>query len=182
MTKKASGKYDRRGISPIEIFQIFPDDAAAEQWFTEVRWPDGVQCPVCGSKRVQTNCKHKTMPYRCKEYKTCGKKFSVKTNSVMENSNLGYQIWAIATYLLTINLQSVSSMKLHRDLKITQSTAWHLAHRIRKSFEEVDQNVNGIVEVDESYFGGLKANKHWDKKLKAGRGAVSKKAVVDVKD
>jgi len=182
MTHKAPGKHYRKGISLIEIFQMFPDDATAEQWLIETRWPDGIHCPYCGSDRVQTGCRHKTMPFRCKEYKVCGRKFSAKSNSVMESSRLGYQIWAIAVYLLTTSLKSVSSMKLHRDLKVSQKTAWHLAHRLRKSFEDGDQKFNGIVEADESYFGGLEKNRHADKKLKSGRGAVGKKAVAGLKD
>ena len=73
-------------------------------------------------------------------------------------------------------------MNLHRDLGVTQKAAWHLARRLRSTFEQEDQNFNGIVEDDESYFGGLEKNKHWDKKLKAGRSAVGKKAVVGLKD
>ena len=70
----------------------------------------------------------------------------------MESSNLGYQVWAIAIYLLTTNLKSVSSMKLHRDLDITQKSAWHLAHRIRETYSKSDLEVlTGLVEVDETY-------------------------------
>ena len=65
-------------------------------------------------------------------------------------------------------------MKLYRDLGVTQKTAWYLAHKLRKFFESSDQNFNGIVEVDESYFGGLAKNKHRDKKLNDGGGAVGK--------
>ena len=51
----------------------------------------------------------------------------------MQGSNLGYQIWTIAVYMPTTNLKGVSSMKLHRDLNITQKSAWHLAHRLREA-------------------------------------------------
>ena len=35
---------------------------------------------------------------------------------------------------MTTNLKGVSSLKLHRDLEITQKAAWHLAHRIRQVY------------------------------------------------
>ena len=84
--------------------------------------------------------------------------------------------------LLTTSLKSVSSMKLHREFNITQKSAWHLAHRIRKSFESEESQFSGFVEVDENYIGGTAGNKHEDKKLKAGRGAVGKTAVVGAKN
>ncbi len=51
----------------------------------------------------------------------------------MQGSKLTLQIWAAALYLMSTSLKGVSSMKLHRDLGITQKSAWHLAHRIRQS-------------------------------------------------
>ncbi len=132
MANKAPGKHYREGLSLKELFKMFPDDAAAENWFTTTRWPDGIHCPYCGSTNVQTGAKHKTMPYRCRE-KECAKRFSVKTKTFMESSKLGFQDWLIAMYLLSTGLKSVSSMKLHRDLNITQKSAWHLAHRLRKA-------------------------------------------------
>ena len=182
MAKKAPGKAYRKGLSLVEIMQMFPDDATAERWFAEARWPNGAACPHCGSENVQSGAAHPTMPYRCRE-RECRKRFSVKTGTVMQASNLGFQIWAIAIYLTLTSLKSVSSMKLHRDLNITQRSAWHLAHRLRKAFSDGGSVFSGPVEADETYIGGKRRNmSNAKRKGLTGRGAAGKVAVAGIKD
>ena len=182
--KKSPGKAYRKGMSLIEIMRLFPDDAAAEAWFVSRRWPEGIACPHCGSMNVQTGAKHSSMPYRCRE-RECAKRFSAKTGTVMEGSKLGFQTWMIATYLLTTSLKGVSSMKLHRDLKINQRSAWFLAHRLRLALVAQGRKFSGPIEVDETYVGGKRRNMS-NAKRKAlagtGRGAVGKTAVIGAKD
>ncbi|MDE0386302.1 MAG: IS1595 family transposase [Defluviicoccus sp.] len=182
MAQKAPGKSHREGISLTKLVRMFPDDETAREWIEGVVWPDGPFCPRCGSFDVQSGIKHKTMTHRCRD---CDGKprFSVKTGTVMQSSKLGYQTWAIAAYLVTTNLKGVSSMKLHRDLEITQKSAWHLAHRLRKAFEQGQPLFSGPVEADETYIGGKRKNmSNAKRKTLTGRGAVGKTAVVGAKD
>ena len=180
MAQKAPGKHYRKGLSLIDLFDRFPDDATAENWFVEQRWPDGIRCAHCDSDKVTIRGSHPTMPYRCR---SCRKFFSAKTNSVMHSSKLGYRKWALAIYILTTNIKGTSSMKLHRDLGITQKAAWHMMHRIRETWAEHPVSFASVVEVDETYMGGKETNKHQSKRLKTrGRGVAGKTPVVGAKD
>ena len=182
MKKKAPGKAFRKGITLKQIMKLFPDNETAEQWFIEQRWSSGICCPKCGSLNVQTGAKHPTMPFRCRE-KECARLFSTKTGTVMEGSKIGYQDWIIASFLIMTSLKSVSSMKLHRDLGITQKSAWFLAQRLRAAMSQDVPLFGGPVEVDEAYFGGSRKNMSKSKrKGLTGRGPSGKTAVVGAKD
>ncbi len=184
MTKPQSGpgKHYRQGMTLVELIAKFPDDKAAERWFAAIRWPDGPRCAHCGHDSVQHPTTHPTMPYRCRG---CRRFFSVRTGTVMADSKLGYQKWAIAIYLFNVNIKGTSSLKLHRDLGISQKAAWHLAHRIRETWADQQATpFEGPVEADETYIGGKAKNMHARVRRERihGRGAVNKTAVVGVRD
>ena len=179
MSSNGPGKSHRKGISLIDLTRLFPDDATAEAWFIAARWPNGIACVHCGSLSVTEAGNHPNMPLRCQD---CRKFFSVKTGTIMASSKLGYQKWAMAFYILTTSIKGTSSMKLHRDIGVTQKTAWHMAHRIRETWKKHTLPFDGPTEIDETYIGGKERNKHANKKLHAGRGAIGKVAIVGAKD
>ena len=174
----APGKSHRNGITVVELADMFPDEDAATAWFEARIWPHGRHCTRCGSTNTH-HASHKKMPYWCTD---CRSYFSVKTGTIMEGSLLPLRKWAFAIYLHLTSLKGVSSMKLHRDIGVSQKTAWFLLQRIRKAWESDASPLTGPIEIDETYMGGRERNKHSKDKIKAGRGTVGKTAVVGAKD
>ncbi|MDB5034653.1 MAG: transposase [Chlorobi bacterium] len=142
------------------------------------RWPDGVQCPRCGSKESHIYIQTRRM-WECKG---CRKQFGVKFGTIFESSRLSLDKWLMAFWLLVNAKNGISSCELSRALGVTQKTAWFLLQRIRYSLhiESHDEKLSGIVEVDETYIGGKARNMHKGKKdvkIK-GRGATGKAIVM----
>ena len=184
MQHKAPGKAHREGITLVALMDMFPDEAAATRWFESIFWGGERCCGKCGSTRTR-EASHEKMPYWCSD---CRSYFSVRTGTPLSHSKVPLRKWAIAVYLEITSLKSVSSMKLHRDIGVTQATAWFMLHRIRQAWESSESKQGpfaGPVEVDETYMGGKRKNMS-NARRKAladtGRGAVGKTAVVGVKD
>ena len=133
------------------------------------RWPKGVICPTCGSKKVKFNPARRV--WQCSTHHP-KRQFSVKVGTIYEDSPIGLDKWMAATWMLTNCKNGVSSYEIARDLKVTQKTAWFMLHRIRLALQDdffgskIGGN-GGEVEVDETFIGGKARNMH--KNVKARR-------------
>ena len=165
-------------LSLITFFEQYPNEESAVKYFESLRWQDGIRCPYCGSVHI-SDCKGKApMPHRCRD---CRKFFSVRVGTILSDSKLPLQKWLLAIYILTNSKKGISSIQLSEYLNCTQKTAWFLAHRIREAWLSQSDKFTGIVEVDETYIGGVEKNKHNSKKLHSGRGSKGKTPVVGLK-
>jgi transposase-like protein len=165
-------------ISTFQLFEMFPDQEAARTYLEGRLWPNGPKCPVCGmGDRITVRAGGY---YRCNQ---CKEDFTVRTGTIFERSHVPLHKWIYAMYLLVTARKGISSMQLAKEIGITQKSAWFVLHRLREACGGDDlSKLKGIIEIDETYVGGIEKNKHESKKLKAGRGTVGKTAVLGMRE
>lgn len=156
---------------------MFPDQETARVYLEGRLWPEGPRCPVCGLGERITE--RKGGFYRCNQ---CKEDFTVRTGTIFERSHVPLHKWVYAMYLLVTARKGISSLQLSKEIGVTQKTAWFMLHRLREACGGDLAKLQGIVEIDETYVGGLEANKHERDKLKAGRGTVGKTPVLGMKE
>src|ERR1700677_414653 len=164
-------------ISTFQLFEMFPDQETARVYLEGRLWPNGPRCSVCGlGERITARGEGY---YRCNQ---CKEDFIVHTGTIFERSHVPLHKWVYAMYLLVTSRKGISSMQLAKEIGITQKSAWFMLGRLREACGTELAKLQGVVEVDEAFFGGKEANKHEHKKLNAGRGSVGKVAVVGLRE
>ena len=159
MANNAPGRHYRAGLTSEQVHEMFRTERQAENWFIKARWgrKEDAYCPHCGSTNVRQIPTRKPQPFRCRD---CRKHFSIKTKTLMEGSNIKLKHWAKCLYWESKDLRGIPSMMLHREIGVTQKTAWFMLHRIRESYAGMceglieDGGMKGTIEMDETAVGG----------------------------
>jgi transposase-like protein len=154
-----------------EAILYFADAANCREYLVARRWPEGVVCPRCGSGNVLFLEKYNR--WECRQ-KHPSKQFTLKTGTVMEDSPIGLDKWMPALWLLVNCKNGVSSYEIHRDLGVTQKSAWFMLHRLRLAMENRSFMRMGLeggpVEADETFVGGKPKNMHLQRRKLAKNG------------
>ena len=163
-----------------EIVRYFSDLENTHKWAVALRWPNGIECPRCNSKE------HSYVSTRHLWFcKGCKKQFTVKVGSIFEDSPLGMDKWMMAVWLIVTCKNGISSYEIASHLGISQKSAWHMMHRIRKALQDqlTGGMLGGEIEVDETFIGGKVRNMHKARKAKVqtqGRNLGNKTIVAGV--
>ena len=152
----------------VKIFEQFPTQQDCVAYLEKARWDNEPKCPYCKSTRTAPN-EHRHRCYNCKS------SFSVTVGTIFHHTHMPLQKWLLAIMLMLNAKKGLSALQLSRDLNVNKNTAWRVAMQIRKAMTQAEQRhlLTGIVEMDESFFGGKprKGNQRKDDiPSKRGRG------------
>ena len=134
------------------LISTYHDDEACRDLLEQLRWPNGIACPRCGSTEERTSRIANRDTIRCLE---CEYQFSVRAGTILQDSKLPLWKWFLGTYLIVESKKGMSSNQLKRMLGVTYKTSWFLTHRIRGAMGQAAQSqLLGIIEADETFVGG----------------------------
>ncbi len=159
----------------MEAIRYFSDPMVCLEAVSKAKWPNGPECPKCGSKKLSFLKTRRT--WTCLE---CRKQFSVKVGTIFEDSAIGLDKWLCAMWMLANCKNGVSSYEIARALNVTQKTAWFMLQRIRFAQHAGSINkMSGTVEADETFIGGAARfmHKHKREQKVHGRGPGGKEIV-----
>jgi len=154
----------------------YPDETSCRKEFKEYRDRIGVICPHCGSK--EHYWKKDREQYECK---TCRKRQTLRSNTVLHGSQLPFRYWFIAIHLLTSTKKSFSASELQRQLGHKRyEPIWGMLHKLRAVMGKRDEqySLSGVIELDEGFFSTETPAQDKDKPLKRGRGSQKKSKVL----
>jgi transposase-like protein len=151
----------------VDAVKYFSDEQVCIDEVAAMRWPDGeIACMGCGEIGNMLWLANQKR-WKCRG---CKKQFSVKVGTIFHDSPLGLDKWMVAMWMLANCRNGVSSCEMARTLGITQKSAWHMMHRIRKVMTDNNSGKlggNAPVEIDETFVGGKMKNMHKSRRVKS---------------
>ncbi len=144
-------------INLVSLIAKYGDDEKCREALEKIRWPDGVACPRCGDMSVSELRKYDKW-----DCNSCRYQFTVTAGTIMHRSHLPLFKWFLAIYLMVESKKGISALQMKRTLGVAYKTAWYLCHRIREAMGNdpfTGPTLFGIVEVDETFVGGLQTGK-----------------------
>ncbi len=151
----------------LEFEKRFSTEELCRQYFLELRWPDGFQCPKCKNKKAWLTDRS---VFHCR---VCGTQHSIFAGTIFQDTKKPLQLWFKAVWHITNQRYGANALGLQRILGIgSYRTAWAWLHKLRQAMVRPGRDrLNGLIEIDETFIGGKRTGKR-------GRGAIGKELVV----
>ena len=147
----------------LELEQRFNSETACLEYLAKIRWPEGFNCPHCGSQKAWFTNRGL---YRCIK---CDFQVSVISGTIFQDTKKPLQVWFRIIWHVTSQKYGTNALGIQRVFGLgSYRTAWTLLHKLRRAMVRPGRDrLSGIVDIDETYIGGKKSGKR-------GRGAEGK--------
>ncbi len=158
-------------LTAAQFERMFPDEEACKAYLVARRWPEGVRCPRCGNPAVYDlpSRKWHWQCTKCAPGGSTGYRFSHLAGTIFENTNKPLRDWYRVIHLMLTSKKGMSALQIMRFMGFgSYKTAWMMCHKVRVALIEDIEQLGGIVEVDETFVGGLAKNRHKDKRGDGG--------------
>lgn len=135
----------------MELEQRFSTEEACRGYLARLRWPGGFRCPRCGHDRAWSV---RGVRLECAG---CHHQASVTAGTVFQDTRTPLRLWFRAIWYVTSQKNGVSALGVQRVLGLASyETAWSWLHKLRRAMVRPGRDrLSGVVEVDETYLGGL---------------------------
>ncbi len=131
--------------------QSLIDDAKCFATVRDMRWPDGVQCPACGSPDIIKQGRDETQPERQRyQCKSCDRRFDDLTDTIFAGHHQPLRIWILCLYFMGLNL---SNAQIAQELDLNKDDVHQMTTQLRQGIvvKKPSPTLSGEVECDEVY-------------------------------
>ena len=134
----------------LELERRFSCEGACAEYLAALRWPGGWVCPRCAGTDAWSVRRNRWLCGYCRY------EMSVTAGTVFQDSHLPLTIWFRAMWQITSQKNGISALGLQRVLGLgSYKTAWAMLHKLRRAMVRPGrERLDGVVEVDETYWGG----------------------------
>lgn len=153
----------------------FGDEQTCRSHFKLERDKQGVTCKKCSN-----TAHYWKRDKECYECKSCKFRTSLRSGTIMENSNLPFLVWYRAMFLMSTTKKGFSAKEMQRQLGLKRyEPVWAMVHKIRKAMgnRDAQYTLEGMIEMDEGYF-TVASTEVEQNEGKRGRGAAGKQNVM----
>jgi len=153
----------------LDFQRRYGDEAACLAKLVEMRWPDGFQCPHCGASGFyQLHDRGRVL--QCRK---CRRQTSITAGTVFHRTRTPLPVWFFAAYMMARDHRGIPAMMLAKEFDLRYETAWLICHKLRHALTENQGHpLEGLVEADETYYGGRGSGAAGGRSTNDGKTAV----------
>lgn len=155
-----------------QMLEVLNTETKCREFLEHLRWEGKPVCPHCSSiNKNHYELKVKGEFKGLRKCKDCRRTFTVTVKTMFEGSHIPLRKWFLAMYMFSAHKKGISSHQLHRDLGVTQKTAWFMLGRLRENVKMKSKiKFTEPTQADETFVGGKNKNRHAHKKVKESQG------------